>query len=463
MPTEERGLGSRQTQDVARDRRLGNLQTPVKVQKLQAALHAKAKEEPGYRFYLLYDKVYRGDVLEFAYRCCKANKGAAGVDGQKFEDIEAYGKGRWLGELAERLRRKTYRPEAVKRVWIPKPNGKLRPLGIPTITDRVVQTATMLVLEPIFEADLAPEQYAYRRDRGAHDAIRAVHRLLNTGHTQVIDADLSGYYDNIPHAELMRSVARRIVDRQVLHLIKRWLQAPIEEADGKGRKHRSTPNRDSERGTPQGSPISPLLSNLYMRRFIAGWKRLGCEHRWSAQIVNYADDFVICCKDGAEQAMSSMRRMMEKLKLTVNEEKTHLCRIPQERFDFLGYTFGRCNSRVDGHAYLGTRPSKKSIKRMMDSVTQETDRRVLWLEADEVVGRLNRKLAGWANYFCLGPVSPAYKQLNIHVTNRLRRWLCSKHKVRGKGTTRYPNQHLYEVLGLVNLPARTHNLPWARA
>jgi len=175
---------------------LGNLTTPPSVQKLQSALHAKAKEEPGYRFYLLYDKVYRADVLEFAYRCCKANKGAAGVDGQRFEDIEAYGEGRWLGELADRLRTKTYEPNAVKRVWIPKPNSStLRPLGVPTTTERVVQTAMLLVLEPIFGADLAPEQYAYRADRGAHDAIRAVHSLLNTGHTQVIDADLSGYLD----------------------------------------------------------------------------------------------------------------------------------------------------------------------------------------------------------------------------------------------------------------------------
>jgi RNA-directed DNA polymerase len=463
MLVEGRGLGSRQTQEAVRDGRLGNLATPIGVQKLQAALHAKAKKEPDYRFYLLYDKVYRIDVLEHAYRSCKANKGAAGVDGQRFEDIEAYGEERWLGELAERLRQKDYRPEAVKRVWIPKPNGKLRPLGIPTITDRVVETAAMLVLEPIFEADLAPEQYAYRRDRGAHDAIRAVHRLLNTGHTQVIDADLSGYYDSIPHAELMRSVARRIVDRQILKLIKDWLEAPVEEEDAKGRRQRSTPNRNSKRGTPQGSPISPLLSNLYMRRFIAGWKRLGYQDRWSAHIVNYADDFVICCRGRAKDAMSTMRRIMEKLKLTVNEEKTHLCHIPQEQFDFLGYTFGRCYSRIDGHAYLGTRPSRKSVKRMMESINQETDRPVLWLEAEEVVGRLNRKLMGWANYFCLGPVSPAYRQLNAHATNRLRRWLCKKHKVPGKGTARYPDQYLHETLGLVNLPMRTHNLPWAKA
>ena len=237
---------------------MGNLTTPPSVQKLQSALHAKAKEEPGYRFYLLYDKVSRADVLEYAYRCCKANKGAAGVDGQRFEDIEAYGEGQWLGELMNRLRGKTYEPQAVKRVWIPKPNSKkMRPLGIPTVTDRVVQTAVRLVLDPIFEADLAPEQYAYRSDRGAHDAVRAVHRLLNTGHTQVVDADLSGYFDSIPHAELLRCVARRVVDRHILRLIKAWLVAPVEDDDGKGRTTRSRANRDNKKGTPQGSPITP--------------------------------------------------------------------------------------------------------------------------------------------------------------------------------------------------------------
>ena len=443
---------------------MGNLTTPPSVQKLQSALHAKAKEEPGYRFYLLYDKVYRADVLEYAYRCCKANKGAAGVDGQRFEDIEAYGEGRWLGELGDRLRSKTYEPEAVKRVWIPKPNSsKLRPLGVPTITDRVVETAALLVLEPIFEADLAPEQYAYRHDRGAHDAIRAIHSLLNTGHTQVIDADLSGYFDSIPHAELLQCVARRIVDRHILRLIKAWLVAAVDEDDGKGRTTRSRANRDSKRGTPQGAPISPLLSNLYMRRFVEGWRRLGCEQRWSAHIVNYADDFVICCKRGAPEAMAAMRRIMERLKLTVNEEKTHLCEIPRERFDFLGYTFGRCYSHKDGHAYIGTRPSKKSIKRMVSSISEVTDRRTGLLDAEEIVGRLNRKLTGWANYFCLGPVSPTYRLLDTHVCQRLRRWLCKKHQVAGTGWGRYPDQYLHEQLGLVRLSPRTHDLPWAKA
>ena len=440
---------------------MGNLQTPISVQRLRTALHAKAKGEPEYRFYSLYDKIYRQDVLEQAYRSCKANHGAAGVDGVRFEDIEAYGEDRWLGELAERLRNKDYRPEAVKRVWIPKPNGKLRPLGIPTITDRVVQTAALIVLEPIFEADLQPEQYAYRAERGAQDAVRAVHRLLVTGYQEVVDADLSGYFDSIPHVELMKSVSRRIEDRQVLHLIKQWLEAAVEENDERGYRRRTTANRDTRCGTPQGAPISPLLSNLYMRRFILGWKQSAC--RWSAHIVNYADDFVICCKGQAEEAMEAMREMVGRLKLTVNDDKTHLCRVPQERFDFLGYTFGRCYNHETGRAYIGTRPSKKSIKRMVDSISQETDRCRTLLKAEVVVGRLNRKLRGWANYFCLGPVSPAYRAVDAHVTQRLRRWLCKKHKIRGKGFGRYPDQYLYEQLGLINLPKRTRDLPWAKA
>lgn len=270
-------------------------------------------------------------------------------------------------------------------------------------------------------------------------------------------------FDSIPHAELLQCVARRIVDRHILRLIKAWLVAPVDEDDGKGRTRRSRANRDSKRGTPQGSPISPLMSNLYMRRFVEGWRRLGCEHRWSAHIVNYADDFVICCKRGAPEAMAAMRRIMERLKLTVNEEKTHLCEIPRERFDFLGYTFGRCYSRKDGHAYIGTRPSKKSIKRMVATISEVTDRRMGLLDAEEIVGRLNRKLTGWANYFCLGPVSPAYHLLDEHVRQRLRRWLCKKHKVAGMGSSRFPDQFLHEDLGLVRLAPRTHDLPWAKA
>ena len=331
------------------------------------ALHAKAKAEAGYRFYALYDKISREDILAHAYAQCRSNKGAPGVDGQDFADIEAYGVERWLGELALALRQETYRPDPIRRVFIPKANGKLRPLGISTLRDRVCMTAAMLVLEPIFEADLPPEQYAYRPGRNAQQAVVEVEELLFRGHPEVVDADLADYFGSIPHAELLKSVARRIVDRRVLHLIKMWLECPVEETDDRGRKTRTTEARDKRRGIPQGSPISPLLANLYMRRFVLGWKKLGLERSLGTRIVTYADDLVILCRKGkAEEALQRLREIMGKLKLTVNEEKTRICKVPEGEFDFLGYTFGRMYSARTGQARLGYRPSKKSIKRMVE-------------------------------------------------------------------------------------------------
>jgi group II intron reverse transcriptase/maturase len=426
-------------------------------------LHAKAKDSPGYRFYALYDKVYRKDILAYAYDCCKSNKGAAGVDGQSFADIEAYGIERWLGELTQELKSRTYRPAAVRRVYIPKPDGKQRPLGIPTVKDRVVQTAALLVLGPVFETDLQPEQYAYRPDRDALEAVRHVHALLTSGHVQVVDADLSGYFDSIPHSELMKSVARRVSDGALLHLIKMWLEAPVQETDERENMHRTTRNKDQGRGTPQGAPISPALSNLYMRRFVLGWKTLGHERRLDAHIVNYADDFVICCRGHAAEALRVMTDMMSKLKLTVNQTKTHVCQLPQETFDFLGYTFGRCYSPKTGRAYLGTRPSKKRIARICASISEMTGRDQTLLDAGTLVAKLNRTTVGWANYFRLGPVSKAYRAVDRHLRKRLRQWLCTKHKVSWPGTKRFPEASLYEVLGLVCLPRRTANLPWANA
>lgn len=436
-----------------------SLPTLSSVQKLQKALHAKAKGETNFRFYALYDKVYRKDVLWSAWRRCLTNGGKPGVDGQPFEDIIEYGHMKWLEELAEELRTKTYQAQPVRRVYIPKPDGKQRPLGIPTIKDRVVQTALLIVLEPIFEADLQDEQYAYRAERSALDAVQAVHKLLTTGHTEVVDADLSGYFDSIPHNELTQCVARRVSDKAVLHLIKMWLIAPVEERTSRGHVIRTTRNKDEGRGSPQGAPISPLLANLYMRRFVLGWKTLHHERKLSARIVNYADDFVICCRGTGEAAHAAMREMMSRLKLTVNETKTKLCRVPDETFDFLGYTFGRCYSPQSGRAFIGTTPMRKKVRRLCDSLREDTGRRKTLLDEEVVVGRLNRKLRGWANYFKLGPVSKAYRAVDNYVTKRLRRWLCKKHKVPGQGTKQYPDDYLYDTLGLVRLPAIKRNFP----
>ena len=439
-----------------------SLTPPEKVRKLQQTLHEKAKANPTYRFYALYDKLYRKDVLQYAWKCCRANGGKPGVDGIDFTQIESEGLESWLETVAQELRAKTYCPQAVRRVYIPKPNGKQRPLGIPTIKDRVVQMAATIVLSPIFEVDLCDEQYAYRPGKSAHGAIQEIHHWVSRGHHEVLDADLSGYFDTIPHPELLKSLARRISDGMMLKLLKMWLQMPVEETGPKGGKRITNPARKTKRGTPQGAPISPLLSSLYMRRFILSWKQLGWERKLGAQIVNYADDFVILCRTGGQEAYQAMKDIMERLKLTVNEEKTQICRLPEDRFAFLGYEIGRCYSPKNGRALWGTRPSKKSIQSITRSISELTRSNRALLDTDSVIHAINQKLTGWSNYFSLGPVSAAYRIVDAHATYRVRRWLCRKHKKAGQGTRAFSRDYLHNQLGLISLKDQIGRMSYAR-
>ena len=396
--------------------------------------------------------MWRDDVLAVAWQAVRRNGGSAGVDGETVTDIEALGVDRWLGALARDLRAGTYRPRAVRQVLIPKKQrGKFRPLGIPCLRDRLAQTAAMLVLSPIFEADLPPEQYAYRPGRNAHDAVRRVDRLLRTGHREVVDADLSDYFGQIPHAELMRSIARRVSDGRLLGWVKAWLEMAVEEDDGRGGRRRTNRARRERKGTPQGSPISPLLSNIYLRRFILGWKVLGYARRFEAEIVNYADDFAVLGRAPAAVMLAAVEGLMKRLKLPMNAEKTHCCRIPEKSITFLGYRFGR-NYRPDtGAAYIGTRPSPESVRSICRRVSELTTPRDGLLSAEVVVARLNRALTGWANYFSLGQVSPAYRAVDQHTMRRLRQWLCRKHKVRFGKYVRFPRERLRLEYGLAGL------------
>jgi group II intron reverse transcriptase/maturase len=334
-------------------------------------------------------------------------------------------------------------------------------LGIPTIRDRVVQTAVLLIGEPIFEADLQPEQYAYRENRSAQEAVQEVHRLLGQGYRAVVDADLRGYFDSIPHAELMRCVARRVSDKALLHLIKQWLVAPAEERDARGRVHRTTQNKDTKRGTPQGAPLSPLLANLYMRRFVLGWKILGHETRYQARIVNYADDFVILCRHRADDALAAMRAMMERLKLTVNETKTHVCRLPAETFDFLGYTFGRMYSPRTGGAYLGARPARRKVQGICRRINDLVRRLPTFIPPEALVYQVNQVLRGWANYFSYGTYTPAFHDVHRHVLRRVRRWLRRKFKWQRLGYDQYPDSRLEQEFGLLNLARFPRRHSWA--
>ncbi len=426
-----------------------SLTTPMTIRKLQRKLYGKAKAEPAFRFYQLYDKVYRDDILRHAYRLAKAKRGAPGVDGETFAMIEAAGLAEWLAGIQESLRTKTYRPLPVRRVMIDKPGGGSRPLGIPTIRDRVAQTAAKLVIEPILEADLEPQAYGYRPKRGAKDAIEKVHKLLCRGYTDVVDADLASYFETIPHQDLMRSVARRIVDRQMLRLIKMWLKTPIEETNGEGRR-RLKGGKKRRCGTPQGGVISPTLAVLYMNRFLKYWRQTGQGEKLQAEIITYADDLVILSRGHAVEALAWTRQVMTRLGLTLNDAKTAVRDARAEQFDFLGYSFGPHYYRKDGHWYLGASPSKKSVAQLKRKVSDllVPGNQAPW---SEVCRQLNLLVRGWSNYFSYGTRLMAYRAVDNYVYQRTRHFLVRRHKVPTRGARRFSDAVVFDEMGVLRL------------
>jgi RNA-directed DNA polymerase len=423
-----------------------SLATPELIRTLQRKLYGKAKAEPDFRFYQLYDKVWRADILHHAYKLARSNRGAPGVDGVTFDQIETAGLEDWLIRLGEDLRTKTYRPQAVRRVMIPKPGGGERPLGIPTIRDRVVQTAAKLVLEPIFEADLDPAAYGYRPGREAGQAIKAVLDLLRQGYTDVVDADLSQYFDSIPHSELMISISRRIVDRNMLWLLKQWLRAPVETTGGDGKK-RMEGGAAVRRGVPQGGVISPMIANLYMNRFLKHWRRTGRGAAWSAHIINYADDFVILGRGNATKALAWTDEVMTRLGLSLNRTKTCVRDARTERFDFLGYSFGPHCFKQKGRWFTGASPSKKSVQRLKEKVSAMLvpGNKEPW---PQVCDDLNRLLRGWGGYFSPGTHYATDKVIEAHVYDRVRNLLVRRSKMPSRSIGPFSKDAVFGDMGV---------------
>lgn len=426
-----------------------SLKTPDAIRTLQRKLYDKAKTEPDFRFYILYDKVWRADILHHAYRLAHANDGAPGVDGTTFEQIETMGLESWLSRLGEELRTQTYRCQPVRRVMIPKAGGGERPLGIPTIRDRVAQTAAKLVLEPIFEADFDPAAFGYRPKREAGQAVQKVLVLLRQGYTDVVDADLSKYFDTIPHDELMRTIARRIVDPGMLGLIRQWLKAPVQTADENGGT-RMTGGKASRMGVPQGGVISPLVANLYMNRFLKYWRQTGKGQVWDAHIINYADDFVILSRGYAAEALAWTDGVMTRLGLTLNRTKTRLCDARSDRFDFLGYSFGPHVFRQTGRRFIGASPSDKSVQRLKDKLGAilVPGNKGPW---PEVKGGLNRLLRGWCGYFSPGTHYVTDRAIEAHLYDRVRNFLVLRAKMPSRSIGPFTMEAVFGDLGVPRL------------
>ncbi len=424
------------------------------VRALQRKLYLKAKHQPTDRFHSLYDKIYRSDVLQQAYDRVRQNQGSPGLDGETFESIEA-GKGQqaYLEEIQETLASKTYRPQPVKRVEIPKPNGDTRPLGIPCLKDRIIQMAAKLVMEPIFEADFSPHSYGFRPTRSAHQAMDDIKVGLLTGHSQVIDADLSQYFDTIPHDNLLRTVAERIVDGTLLNLLKQWLKAPVIEVEA-GKEKPVGGGKRSRKGTPQGGVISPLLANIYLNLLDRIWDRHQLATKYGARLVRYADDMVILCSRGTAGPYAVLQTVLAKLGLKLNETKTQIRDARQERFEFLGYRVGLVKSRRSGKHFPLVEPSDKALKAIKQKIKHYTRRKMNPVPIEDIVGMLNQTARGWSNYFHYGHGHRRMKQVRYYMEERLRHHLRNRHKVRNRGAAyqRFPRRYIYDHLGLYKVP-----------
>jgi len=433
------------------------LETPEKIRELQRKLYRKAKQEKEYRFYLLYDKIYRMDILSHAYRLVRGNKGAPGIDGETFEQIEERGGAEeYLEEIAGELKRKEYKPQAVRRVYIPKASGGKRPLGIPVIKDRVVQMAMKIVIEPIFEADFQNNSYGFRPKRNAHQAVEDVRNHLLRGRIKVIDADISKYFDTIPHDKLMQVVAKRIVDKQILKLIKMWLKAPIVEEREDGKKE----YKRNDKGTPQGGVISPLLANIYLNVLDTLWVVKKVQERLGARLVRYADDSVILCRGNTGRILKGINRVLDGLGLTLNEEKTCVVDARQESFTFLGFTIGVKQSKRTGRTYPHIEPSKKAQQQIRSEVKRLTTEQYSAVPTEVVIRKVNEAARGWVGYFRYGNCTQALVTLKRYLVYRMRIYQRRKHHYCSFGYRAYPDRYYYDSLGLYEVPTKA---PWANA